>query len=324
MNQLQALQELVSKKMDSFGRRQSKGTIYEPVQYILALGGKRLRPVLSLMSCQLFSEDIEDAIHPALAIEVFHNFTLMHDDIMDNAPIRRGKATVHEKWNTNTAILSGDAMMIQSYDLLSQTRQDIFPHIFQVFNKTALEVCEGQHMDMSFENRNDVTVPEYIEMIRLKTSVLLAGAMQIGAAIGGAALKDQQHIYRFGEATGIAFQLLDDYLDAFGEESKVGKMIGGDIVADKKTYLQIMALELAEGEKKEVLKYWMGKKPKDPTEKIRAVKSIFEELNLKEALLQKVRNYHAQALLELKSVEVDDTKKHGLIALAEQMLERQN
>lgn len=324
MDQLQALQELVSKKIDSLGRRQAKGTIYEPVQYILALGGKRLRPVLSLMSCQLFSEDIEDAIHPALAIEVFHNFTLMHDDIMDNAPLRRGKATVHEKWNTNTAILSGDAMMIQSYELLSNTNQEIFPHIFQVFNKTALEVCEGQHMDMSFENRNDVSVPEYIEMIRLKTSVLLAGAMQIGAAIGGASLKDQEHIYRFGEATGIAFQLLDDYLDVFGDESKVGKMIGGDIVADKKTYLQIMALELAEGEKKEVLKYWMGKKPKDPTEKIRAVTGIFEQLNLKEALLQKVKNYHNQALLELKAVEVDDSKKQSLIALAEQMLQRQH
>lgn len=324
MQQLQELQELVSKKMDSFGRKQAKGTIYEPIQYILSLGGKRLRPVLSLMSCQLFNEKLEDAIHPALAIEVFHNFTLMHDDIMDNAPLRRGKSTVHEKWNTNTAILSGDAMMIQSYELLANTREDIFPHLFQIFNKTALEVCEGQHMDMSFENRNDVMLSEYIEMIRLKTSVLLAGAMQIGAAIGGASIKDQQHMYRFGESTGIAFQLLDDYLDVFGDASKVGKMIGGDIVADKKTYLQITAFELANPDQKEILRYWLGKKPKDPTEKVRAVTKIFEDLHLKEALLEKVQTYHSQALLELKAVDADEQKKQSLIALAEQMLERQH
>ncbi len=310
--------------MDVFARQNSKGSIYEPIQYILNLGGKRLRPALSLMSCQLFSDDLDDAVHPALAVEVFHNFTLMHDDIMDNAPLRRGKPTVHAKWNSNTAILSGDAMMIQSYQLLAKTNPDHFAHIFQIFNKTALEVCEGQQMDMDFESRTDVTIDEYIEMIRLKTSVLLAGAMQIGAAIGGASLQDQEKIYRFGESTGLAFQLLDDYLDVFGDEAKVGKVKGGDIIADKKTFLQILALEIADDSSREVLKYWMGKKPKDPTEKVKAITAIFSKLNVEEALLEKVQTYHQQALFELKGLSVDPSRTESLIQLAEQMLERQH
>jgi len=324
MLDLQQIQELVKKKIDSFARQNSKGSIYEPIQYILNLGGKRLRPALSLMSCQLYSDNIEDAIHPALAVEVFHNFTLMHDDIMDNAPLRRGKPTVHAKWNTNTAILSGDAMMIQSYQLLAKTNPAHFAHIFQIFNQTALEVCEGQQMDMDFETRTDVNINEYIEMIRLKTSVLLAGAMQIGAAIGGAPLQDQEKIYRFGEATGLAFQLLDDYLDVFGDEAKVGKVKGGDIIADKKTYLQILALEIADDSSREVLKYWMGKKPKDPTEKVKAITGIFSTLNVQEALLEKVQTYHKQALFELKGLSIDPARTESLILLAEQMLERQH
>ncbi len=308
MLDLQQIQELVKKKMDAFARQNSKGSIYEPIQYILNLGGKRLRPALSLMSCQLFNENLEDAIHPALAVEVFHNFTLMHDDIMDNAPLRRGKPTVHAKWNSNTAILSGDAMMIQSYQLLAKTNPEHFAHIFQIFNKTALEVCEGQQMDMDFESRTDVTIDEYIEMIRLKTSVLLAGAMQIGAAIGGASLQDQEKIYRFGE----------------GDEAKVGKVKGGDIIADKKTFLQILALEIADDNSREVLKYWMGKKPKDPTEKVKAITAIFSKLNVEEALLEKVQTYHQQALYELKGLSVDPARTESLILLAEQMLERQH
>lgn len=324
MLDLQQIQELVKKKIDGFARQNGKGSIYVPIQYILNLGGKRLRPSLSLMSCQLFSDEIEDAIHPSLAVEVFHNFTLMHDDIMDNAPLRRGKPTVHAKWNSNTAILSGDAMMIQSYQLLAKTNPAHFAHIFQIFNQTALEVCEGQQMDMDFETRTDVTIDEYIEMIRLKTSVLLAGAMQIGAAIGGASLQDQEKIYRFGEATGLAFQLLDDYLDVFGDEAKVGKVKGGDIIADKKTYLQILALEIADDSSREVLKYWMGKKPKDPTEKVKAITSIFSRLNVQEALLEKVQTYHQQALFELKGLSIDPARTESLILLAEQMLERQH
>lgn len=324
MLDLQQIQELVKKKMDAFARQNSKGSIYEPIQYILNLGGKRLRPALSLMSCQLFNDNLEDAVHPALAVEVFHNFTLMHDDIMDNAPLRRGKPTVHAKWNSNTAILSGDAMMIQSYQLLAKTNPEHFAHIFQIFNKTALEVCEGQQMDMDFESRTDVTIDEYIEMIRLKTSVLLAGAMQIGAAIGGASLQDQEKIYRFGESTGLAFQLLDDYLDVFGDEAKVGKVKGGDIIADKKTFLQILALEIADDSSREVLKYWMGKKPKDPTEKVKAITAIFSKLNVEEALLEKVQTYHQQALFELKGLSVDPSRTESLIQLAEQMLERQH
>jgi geranylgeranyl diphosphate synthase type II len=231
---------------------------------------------------------------------------------------------VHAKWNSNTAILSGDAMMIQSYQLLAKTNPAHFAHIFQIFNQTALEVCEGQQMDMDYETRTDVTIDEYIEMIRLKTSVLLAGAMQIGAAIGGASLQDQEKIYRFGEATGLAFQLLDDYLDVFGDEAKVGKVKGGDIIADKKTYLQILALEIADDSSREVLKYWMGKKPKDPTEKVKAITSIFSTLNVQEALLEKVQTYHQQALFELKGLSIDPARTESLILLAEQMLERQH
>ncbi|MEZ4799144.1 MAG: polyprenyl synthetase family protein [Flavobacteriales bacterium] len=324
MQSLEQIQEIVSKSLDQFNKRNGKSGIYTPISYILSLGGKRLRPALSVMSCQLFSDDIEDAIHPALAIEVFHNFTLMHDDIMDNAPLRRGKATVHEKWNASTAILSGDAMMILAYEELAKTNATVFSDIFKVFNKTALEVCEGQQMDMDFENRADVTLNEYIEMIRLKTSVLLAGAMQIGAHIGGADKKNRDLIYEFGENTGIAFQLLDDYLDAFGEQSKVGKITGGDIIADKKTYLQILALQQAKDTDAEVLKYWLGKKPKDPTEKVKAVMSIFEKLNIGDQLLETVQHYHQRALYALKQVSVEEDRKRDLYALAEQMLSRQH
>lgn len=324
MQSLEQIQEIVSQSLEKFNKRNGKSGIYSPISYILSLGGKRLRPALAVMSCQLFSDEIEDAIHPALAIEVFHNFTLMHDDIMDNAPLRRGKATVHEKWNASAAILSGDAMMILAYEELAKTKTEVFSDIFKVFNKTALEVCEGQQMDMDFESRNDVSLSEYIEMIRLKTSVLLAGAMQIGAFVGGADKKNRDLIYEFGENTGIAFQLLDDYLDAFGEQAKVGKITGGDIIADKKTYLQILALQQAKDSDLEIIKYWLGKKPKDPTEKVKAVMNIFEKLHLGEQLLEAVQHYHQRALFALKQVTVDEDRKRDLYALAEQMLTRQH
>jgi geranylgeranyl diphosphate synthase type II len=324
MLSLPEIQDLVSKKIDAFNRKNGKSGIYGPITYILALGGKRLRPALSIMSAQLFTDELEDSIHPALAVEVFHNFTLMHDDIMDNAPLRRGKATVHEKWNSNTAILSGDAMMIQAYELLSKTNTEKFPEIFRVFNQTALEVCEGQQQDMDFEKRTDVTLEEYLEMIRLKTSVLLAGAMKIGAILGGASKADADRMYRFGENIGLAFQLLDDYLDVFGDEAKVGKLKGGDIIADKKTYLQILALENAEGANKEIIQYWLGKKPKDPTEKVRAVTSIFLELQIDKLVLEKVKSFHQMAMADLAALEISEERKTSLRELAEQMLGREH
>lgn len=324
MQSLEEIQELISTKIGAFNKRNGKSGIYAPISYILSLGGKRLRPALSIFACQLFSDEIKDAIHPAIAVEVFHNFTLMHDDIMDNAPLRRNKPTVHEKWNSSTAILSGDAMMIQAYQELAKTDKSIFAEIFDVFNTTALEVCEGQQMDMDFESRNDVTLEEYIEMIRLKTSVLLAGAMKIGAIAGRADQVNQNLIYEFGEKTGIAFQLLDDYLDAFGDETLVGKIKGGDIIADKKTYLQILASSQAKDTDAEILHYWQGKKPKDPAEKVKQVMAIFEKLNVGEQLLETVQSYHQQAMYALKQVKVEESRKESLYALSESMLGRKH
>jgi len=318
------VQELVQKKVDGFCRKNGSGTIYKPVNYILNLGGKRLRPALSILSAQVFTDDIEDAVYPAIAVEVFHNFTLMHDDIMDQAPLRRGKATVHEKWNANVAILSGDAMMIQSYQLLHKTNPERFHEVYKIFNQTALEVCEGQQMDMDFETRNDVELSEYIEMIRLKTSVLLAGAMKIGAIIGGADKVNSDRLYRIGEYSGLAFQLLDDYLDVFGDQAKVGKQIAGDIISDKKTFLLIKALERAKDTDAEVLKYWIGKRPKDPTEKVRAVKTIFEKLEVDVALKEKVMEYHDRALGELDAIPVEKERKQALYDFAESLIGRQH
>ncbi len=324
MQTLEEIQQLVNDRIDLYIKKNGRKNIYEPIGYILSLGGKRLRPALSVMSSQLFSDDLSYSISPAVAIEVFHNFTLMHDDIMDEAPLRRGKPTVHIKWNSNVAILSGDAMMIQAYQLLADTKPEIFLPILEVFNKTALEVCEGQQHDMDFEKRSNVSIEEYLEMIRLKTSVLLAGAMQIGAIIGGADKTSQKHMYHFGENLGIAFQLLDDYLDVFGDESKVGKQKAGDIIADKKTFLLIKALERAEGDDKDVLQYWLGKKPKDPTEKVRAISAIFKKLKVDEDLLEQVNRYHSAAIYELKKLPVFEERKASLLQLAEQMLVRQH
>jgi geranylgeranyl diphosphate synthase type II len=248
----------------------------------------------------------------------------MHDDIMDQAPLRRGKATVHEKWNTSVAILSGDAMMIQSYQLLHKTNPERFHEVYDIFNQTALEVCEGQQMDMDFETRNDVELSEYLEMIRLKTSVLLAGAMKIGAVIGGADKVNAERLYRIGEYSGLAFQLLDDYLDVFGDQAKVGKQIAGDIISDKKTFLLIKALERAKDTDAEVLKYWIGKRPKDPTEKVRAVKAIFEKLEVDVALKEKVMEYHDRALGELDAIPVEKERKQALYDFAETLIGRQH
>ncbi|MFZ4785962.1 MAG: polyprenyl synthetase family protein [Flavobacteriales bacterium] len=318
------VQELVQKKIDGFCRKNGSAGIYQPVNYILSLGGKRLRPALSILSAQVFTDEIDDAVYPAIAVEIFHNFTLMHDDIMDEAPLRRGKATVHEKWNSSVAILSGDAMMIQSYQLLRKTNPEKFLEVYDLFNKTAIEVCEGQQLDMDFEKRMDVTLNEYIEMIRLKTSVLLAGAMKIGAIIGGADSLNADRMYRIGEYSGLAFQLLDDYLDVFGDQTKVGKQEAGDIISDKKTYLLIKAIERAEGEDAEVLKYWIGKRPKDPTEKVKAIKAIFSKLEVDIALKEKVMDYHDRALSELDAIKVDSERKKPIYDFAETLIGRQH
>lgn len=257
-------------------------SLYDPIEYILSLGGKRIRPALALMACNLYKENIDNVINPALGIEVFHNFTLLHDDLMDKADKRRNKPTVHKVWNDNTAILSGDAMLIAAYQLIGKTEPDCLKEIFDLFTDTALEICGGQQYDMEFESRTDVTEPEYIEMIRLKTAVLLACSLKIGAIIGGASQEDADNLYDFGINIGLAFQLQDDLLDVYGDTATFGKNIGGDITCNKKTFLLIHAFELASPEQKAILTSWIDKTQFIPTEKIEVFTNIYNELHLKE------------------------------------------
>jgi len=274
-------------------------SLYKPVAYILEIGGKRIRPQLCLMSCKAFNGKIENALPLALAVEVFHNFSLVHDDIMDNAPLRRGMQTVHEKWNTNTAILSGDAMLILVYDLINQAPQEIAYKATKLINQVSLEVCEGQMSDMDFEAINNISLFQYIEMIRQKTAVLLGGALQLGAIAANANENQQKAIYNFGLNLGLAFQLKDDLLDAFGELSKVGKQIGGDIIANKKTFLYIKALELANEVDKASLENWFSQKTVNNTEKVNAVINLFNKYNIKEITQNEVDKYSKIAIENL-------------------------
>jgi geranylgeranyl diphosphate synthase type II len=324
MKSVQELQGLVAKKIDGFCRKNGDDTLFQPIEYILQLGGKRMRPVMSMMAANLFSDDIEQAIYPAIAIEIFHNFTLMHDDIMDNSPLRRGQATVHNKWNANTAILSGDTMLVQSYQLLIKTRPEKISDVMQLFNRTAIEVCLGQQRDMEFEQRAKVSVDEYLDMIRLKTSVLVGGAMQIGAIISDASEQDQQLIYDFGESLGMAFQLHDDLLDVFGDKAQTGKQIGGDIIADKKTFLLIRAFEQAGEEEFAILTKYIGNRSHADSEKVEAIKNVYLSLGLKEELLALAATYFQRAMNALDQISVDTKRKEQLRQLATQLQTRQS
>ena len=319
---LEEIQQLIHRELGIY-QDSREMAIERPIQYILSLGGKRIRPALTLLSSNLFSDDMDSALHPALAIEVFHNFTLMHDDIMDNAPLRRGMPTVHEKWNRDTAILSGDAMLIQSYELLIQTPAKFLSKILPVFNRTAMEVCIGQQMDMDFQVRRDVTIDEYLEMIRLKTSVLLAGAMEIGAIVGGASNEDGKHLYEFGVKLGVAFQLWDDYLDAFGNPELTGKQPGGDILADKKTYLHITALAHADAVQREQLNMWHGNH-QDPKLKVEEVTSLYRSIGADARLEEYAQRLHQDALNALQAVRVEDERKQPLLQLAAFLLNRKH
>ncbi|MDF2156946.1 polyprenyl synthetase family protein [Algoriphagus sp. CAU 1675] len=294
-------------KLETFLQEQNFGDspkeLYEPITYILNLGGKRIRPLLSLMAYSLYKNDLEKMLGPAAAIEVFHNFTLMHDDIMDEAPLRRGQATVHEKWNTNVAILSGDVMLVKAYDLLLQTEAKHLPEALRLFNKTAAEVCEGQQFDMNFESEEVVAAGDYIQMIRLKTAVLLGLSLQLGAVLAEASPEDAQKLYDFGVNIGIGFQLKDDLLDVFADQSKFGKQVGGDIIANKKTYLLIKALELAKGSDAEELKYWLSKKEFDKEKKVNAVKSLYERLGIKALTEAKMNEYFEEGFRQFNSIQ---------------------
>ncbi len=296
--------------------------LYEPIQYILSLGGKRIRPCLVLMAHNLFSEHISDAIYPALGLEVFHNFTLLHDDIMDNASKRRNHDTVHVKWNKNIAILSGDAMMILAYQLISKTRDYLLPRILSLFNKTALEVCEGQQFDMNFEKQNTVTVEEYLDMIRLKTAVLIASSLTIGAITGEAKKDTIEKMYLFGLNIGIGFQLQDDYLDVYAQPEKFGKNIGSDILSNKKTYLLISALSSRNSKLVKELKQWMDNKSSDPASKIKGVKTIYDQLKIGEITENTAKKYFDKGLKYFQQVDIPETRKENLRNFVNKMTTR--
>lgn len=284
-------------------------TLYEPITYILGLGGKRLRPVLTLMSADIFGKDYIEALDAALAIEVFHNFSLIHDDIMDDAPLRRGKATVHEKWDVNTGILSGDAMLINAYQLFESYEGETFRKLMHLFSKTAIEVCEGQQHDINFETREDVTIMEYLRMIECKTAVLVAAALKMGAIIADANEGEQSKIYEFGKNLGIAFQLQDDYLDAFGDPKTFGKQVGGDIIENKKTFLYLKALELGTHEQQKELQDLYSIHPQDPADKINLAKNIFLECGSAKDIQRVIESYTQRAFDCLKALKISEDKK---------------
>lgn len=296
--------------------------LYNPIEYILDLGGKRLRPILVLMGTSAFEGDYKNSLDAALAIEVFHNFTLLHDDIMDDAPLRRGKDTVHEKWDVNTAILSGDAMLILAYTLLETYEGTVYKNLMQLFNKTSLEVCEGQQYDMDFETRDNVSVDEYIKMIGLKTSVLVAAALEMGAIIAGASKENSKKIYDFGLNLGIAFQLQDDYLDAFGDAATFGKQVGGDIMENKKTYLYIEALKNAEPELKEELLQWYEHTLEDNTEKVKRVKDIFKEVGSDQLTRNAIQNYTNKAFSILDTISISEANSLVLKEFGKNLMTR--
>lgn len=321
--QLDELLRSVENELEHIGFEQEPQSLYEPAKYLLHIGGKRLRPVVTLMACALFSDPLR-AMPQALAVEVFHNFTLMHDDIMDDAPLRRGHKTVHEKWNLNTAILSGDAMLIKAYELLAQCDAAILPELLSVFNKTALQVCEGQQYDMDFETKDHVSEAEYISMIQQKTSVLLGCAIKMGALVGGASADDAEKLYQFGLLLGTSFQIKDDLLDCFGDPEKFGKQVGGDILANKKTLLLINALNTAKGKHADELKTWIAATNFNPTEKVQAVKAIYSQLKIEEYAHTQMDYYYAKALKNLDEVSLLAEQKKPLFDFASWLMNREN
>lgn len=293
--------------------------LYQPIDYVMNLGGKRMRPILLLMAYQLFHENIEKAISPALGIEFFHNFTLLHDDIMDNATLRRGKQTVHEKWNKNVAILSGDTMLVQAYQLLSDVDKSIVKELIAVFSKAAIQVCEGQQWDMDFETQKEVTLQEYLKMIEYKTAVLLAVSLQIGGITAKASKENKNNLYHFGLNIGIAFQLKDDLLDVFGNPESFGKKVGGDILANKKTFLYLKALQLANDKQKERLVNYF--KTQEQTEqKVAGVKTIFSELNILKHTKDMMKAYYTKAMRHLDAINSD--KKEPLLIFSKKLIDR--
>jgi geranylgeranyl diphosphate synthase type II len=327
MERVKTLQNQLISYLDNEARsigQTAPFNLYQPIAYTLNMGGKRLRPVMVLLAAELFGGKTEDAMHTALAVEIFHNFTLLHDDIMDKAAMRRNKPAVHQKYNENIAILSGDAMSIMAYRYLLKTKLEKQAEILSLFTETAIEVCEGQQYDMDFETRLDVTVDEYLKMIRLKTAVLLACSFKMGALTANAGKADAEHIYNFGINLGLAFQLQDDLLDVYADPEKFGKRIGGDIIANKKTFLLITTLELAGKEDKKELLNWLQKETFDESEKIAAVKNIYENTGAKNISEDAISAYYNKAVESLKNISIDENKKADLLLLAQSIMKRKH
>lgn len=303
--------------------KKEPNSLFAPIEYILSLGGKRLRPILAYMATNLFTDDIENTTSPAIALEIFHNFSLLHDDLMDNASLRRGKPTVHLKWNANAAVLSGDAMLIDAYNYITQVPQELIEEILSLFSTTAMQVCQGQQYDLDFEQRINVKESEYIEMIRLKTAVLLAASLKIGAILGGASKEDEERLYEFGINIGLAFQLKDDLLDVYGDTQSFGKEIGGDILSNKKTFLLIKALENSDKKSNETLQKWISAENFDSDAKINAVKKIYDELNLESITNKLIQKYYLAAMNCLSEVTVSDERKIELLTYTNDLMNRE-
>lgn len=311
---------IINKEIQSIEYPSDPSGLYDPIAYLLALKGKKIRPALTLLACNMYCDEVKEAIPAALAWEIFHNFTLMHDDVMDKADLRRGQATVHKKWNENTAILSGDAMLILSYKYLAKSPSLNLKILLDLFSDTAAKICEGQQFDMEYENRTMISEKEYIEMIRLKTAVMLGACLKSGAIVGGASENDQQNLYDFGMRLGIAFQIKDDWLDIYGNPDLFGKKQGGDILCNKKTFLLITALETANKEDKETLLYWLSNNTQ-PNDKINAVRQLYDKLSIKEKTQTALQHYYHQSISALRKVST--ARKKILEDIARDLIERE-
>ncbi len=315
--------KLINHYLDHIPYDRKPKELYEPIKYVLSLGGKRIRPMLTLLAYNLFKDDPQSILPTACAIETYHNYTLLHDDLMDNADLRRGHMTVHRKWNANTAILSGDSMLVLAFQQIAQCKPEKLKQVLDLFTITALEIGEGQQYDMDFENRNDVTEEEYIEMIRLKTSVLLACSVKMGAILADAPEKDAEYLYQFGEKIGLAFQLQDDFLDVYGDSKVFGKAIGGDILANKKTYMLINAFNLANERQAKLLDNWMECENPDPQEKIAAITELYNEIGIDKLAADKINFFFKEGLKLLEKVGVDDDRKQELLSYTKEMMKRE-
>ncbi len=324
MHNIKSLQQVIEKELQQIHFPAQPKDLYEPIRYMLAVGGKRMRPALVLMGCEMFDGSIKHALPAALGIEVFHNFTLLHDDIMDNAPLRRSKQTVHHKWNNSIAILSGDAMFVKACELMMEVEDKNIRQVMNIFMRTAAEVCEGQQMDMSFENDKNVSIKNYLQMIELKTAVLLGCCLQIGAVTAGAGDIQAKHLYDFGKNIGVAFQLRDDLLDVYGDEEKFGKQTGGDIISNKKTFLLLKAQEVANSQQRSILNQWINTTGTgQEQQKIKAIKNLFDALDIRKFAEQEMESHYNKAVSHLNAVEVPAEKKSLLEKFAGQLMVRE-